>query len=69
MKNERVQINTLFEPTEDKPYIKFTMTTQVLIALLLGGTFWNVAEYHMTIERVPDQFDPTLRSLMSYFKL
>ncbi|MCZ8530489.1 MBL fold metallo-hydrolase [Alteromonas sp. PRIM-21] len=69
MDSERVKIDTIFEPTKDKPYIVFSMTTQVLIALLLGGTFWNVAEYHMTIERVPDQFDPTLRSLMAYFKL
>ncbi len=69
-----ITVNIVFEIYRGCPFIVkihpiHTVTNQVLIALLLGGMFRNVAEYHMTIERVPDRFDPTLRSLMAHFKL
>lgn len=49
--------------------IEFYMNNQLMLALLLNSTYWNVAEYHMEIARYPDNFDPTLRSLLSFFKL
>lgn len=54
---------------ESRPYVEHFLSSQILIALLLGTTYWNVAEYHMQLYRNPDKFDPTVRSLLAFFKL
>jgi len=45
------------------------MNANTIFALLVGSTYWNVAEYHMEITRYPDKFDPTVRSLLAYYRL
>ena len=66
---ERVRTGATTDIIADKPRIEFYMSNQLLLALLTGSTDWNVAEYHMKINRQPDVFEPTLRSLLAFFKL
>lgn len=49
--------------------IAFYMNSNTIFALLVGSTYWNVAEYHMEITRHPDKFEPAVRSLLAYYKL
>lgn len=60
-------------PTEPagagRPWLRFRMTGNTLLAILLGASPWGVAEYHMTIERDPDRFEPAIGTLLGFFKL
>ena len=69
MTNKIVTITNEYKVDKNNNRIEFYMSNQLLLALLLGSTYWNVAEYHMKITRHPDQFSPTLQRLLSYFKL
>lgn len=52
-----------------RDWLRFRMTTNVALAVLLGISAWGVAEYHMVIDRHPDRFDPAVGTLLGYFKL
>lgn len=54
---------------DERPRIEFYMSANTLLPLLIGSTYWNVAEYHMKIARYPDTFEPTVRSLLAYYRL
>lgn len=51
------------------PQVRFFMTSNLLLSILLGTSFWNIAEWHMEIDRTPDIFNPTIHRLMAHFKL
>ncbi|WP_323011588.1 MBL fold metallo-hydrolase [Castellaniella sp.] len=68
MDNEKLDF-PLSSYSTDRPYTEFYFSANVLLALMLGATYWNVAEYHMQSYRNPDKFDPTIRSLLTFFKL
>lgn len=71
----RIQVpldrNDVVDPiaTSSRPYLRFHLTGALLLAILLGTVFWNVAEYLMEIERQPDEFDVTAHRLMAYLRL
>lgn len=52
-----------------RDWLRFRMSTNVALAVLLGISAWGVAEYHMIIDRDPDRFDPAVGTLLGYFKL
>lgn len=52
-----------------RAWLRFRMSTNVALAVLLGISPWGVAEYHMVIDRDPDRFDPAVGTLLGYFKL
>lgn len=54
---------------QERQRIEFYMNSNTIFALLVGSTYWNVAEYHMEITRHPDKFEPAVRSLLAYYKL
>lgn len=62
-----------FCPDLENPHqqmrIEYHLSTTLLFLLLTGCTYWNVAEYHMEINRSPDQFEPSINRLLAYFKL
>jgi hypothetical protein len=64
-------VDFLYEPSEDdnRPRIEFYFSSSLLLMVLTGATFWNVAEYHMEIYRSPDKFEPTISRLLSFFKV
>lgn len=69
MDSEHVVFMDADRNDSSRPYIEFFFSTQILLALMLGASYWNVAEYHMQVYRNPDQFDPTVRSLLAFLKL
>ncbi len=52
-----------------RPRIEYKFSVKLLMAILMGSTYWNVAEYHMVINREPDVFKPATLSLFANFKV
>jgi len=69
MDDERIDFCSSKPIDPSRPYVEYFLTAQVLLALMLGGTYWNVAEYHMQVYRNPDRFEPTIRSLLGLLRL
>ena len=69
MDEEQIDLIGSIPNNKGRQYVEHFLSSQVLIALILGTTYWNVAEYHMQQYRNPDKFDPTVRSLLAFFKL
>ncbi len=69
MTTKNVTITNEYKVDNNSNKIEFYMSNQLLLILLLGSTYWNVAEYHMKIAIYPDKFNPTLQRLLSYFKV
>lgn len=56
-------------PMRERPYVRFYLDGALLISILLGAVFWNVAEYFMELERNPDTHDARIHHTMSYFRI
>jgi L-ascorbate metabolism protein UlaG (beta-lactamase superfamily) len=52
-----------------RDFTRFHLNTALLLVILTGGTFWNIAEYFMEIEREPDRHTPGVHSLLRYFRV
>jgi L-ascorbate metabolism protein UlaG (beta-lactamase superfamily) len=53
----------------DRSHIRFYLDGALLIAILTGAVFWNIAEYFMELERNPDIHNVRIHQLMAYFRL
>jgi UDP-MurNAc hydroxylase len=59
------------EESADRSFMRFTVDSSLMLMLLLGGAIWNNVEIAGLVEceRRPDEYQPTLHSLMSFFIL
>jgi len=69
MDDQRIDFENTEATEGGRPYIEYFLSAHVLLAVLLGGTYWNVAEYHMQVYRNPDRFEPATRSTLGLFKV
>jgi UDP-MurNAc hydroxylase len=55
----------------DRARVVFTIDASLLLMILLGAAIWNNVEIGALVEvdRSPDDYDPTVHSLMSFFTL
>jgi hypothetical protein len=58
-------------PRDGRPFVRFTIDASSLLMQLTSAAIWNNLEGAALIqcERAPDEHDPTLHSLMSFFTL
>lgn len=58
-------------PRDGRSYIRFTLDAGLMLMALNGAANWNNIELSalVTCEREPDNYDPTLHSLMAFFQL
>jgi UDP-MurNAc hydroxylase len=52
-----------------RSFVRFYLSWELLLSILLGAVFWNVAEYLMSIERDPDRFEVNIHRLMAYMRI
>ena len=52
-----------------RDFTRFHMDASLMLVILTGGTFWNVAEYFMEIDRGPDRHSPSVHSLLGFFRI
>ena len=52
-----------------RDFTRFHMDAALLLVILTGGTYWNIAEYFMEIDREPDRHAPGVHSLLSFFRI
>lgn len=52
-----------------RDFTRFHLDAALLLVVLTGGTFWNIAEYFMEIDREPDRHAPGVHSLLGYFRI
>jgi len=58
----------LFERAHDD-YVMFRMDASVFYTVLLGSVVWGNVEYLIEMDRQPDEFNPTIHTLMAFFRI
>jgi UDP-MurNAc hydroxylase len=50
-------------------FIKFKMEATIYFSILMGSVVWGNIEYLVEMDREPDVFNPTVHTLMAFFRL
>ena len=76
--NERFHINSLTDETSKistssdliEPYLRISVSRDLLIMLLLGHVSWNIADaaFFLDYDRTPNKYDPKIYALLNYLR-
>ena len=76
--NQRFRINAKNEDIEEdslsseliEPYLRISVSRDLLIMLLIGHISWNIADaaFFLEYDRAPNNYDPEIYALLNYLK-
>ena len=58
-------------PNLQKPYLKMTVTSTLLVLILINHISWNIADAALFIdyERQPNEYNPLVHAMLNFLKI